>query len=116
MFNKCLLTLFSIVCLFSFGINAAETQGNANLMQNQIKHVVVLMLENRSFDNVLAWLYDKDHPPQNFIPSDSNQEYIGLSEDTLEQYTNTLKNSKGGYCLDMRADQGNPIGIFHIFL
>src|SRR5580700_1876743 len=43
----------------------------ANL--NQIDHVVVLMLENRSFDNVLGWLYDPANsapfnvePPPNF--------------------------------------------------
>ncbi len=29
-------------------------------MQEQIKHVVVVMLENRSFDNLLGWLYDTD--------------------------------------------------------
>jgi len=28
-----------------------------------IKHVVVLMLENRSFDSILGWLYDKDNKP-----------------------------------------------------
>jgi phospholipase C len=32
----------------------------ANL--NQIEHIVVLMLENRSFDNVLGWLYDPANP------------------------------------------------------
>ena len=39
-----------------------------------IEHVVVLMLENRSFDNVLGWLYDPQNnqppfnkqPPKNF--------------------------------------------------
>jgi phospholipase C len=29
---------------------------------NQIEHVVALMLENRSFDNVLGWLYDPGNP------------------------------------------------------
>lgn len=29
-------------------------------MREQIKHVVVVMLENRSFDNLLGWLYDTD--------------------------------------------------------
>jgi len=32
----------------------------ANL--KQIEHVVVLMLENRSFDNVFGWLYDPANP------------------------------------------------------
>jgi phospholipase C len=40
---------------------------------NKIKHIVVLMLENRSFDNLLGWLYDplndppfNQKPPKNF--------------------------------------------------
>jgi phospholipase C len=28
-----------------------------------IKHVVVVMFENRSFDNTLGWLYSGDTPP-----------------------------------------------------
>jgi phospholipase C len=38
----------------------------------QIEHVVVLMLENRSFDNILGWLYDPDksQPPFNPPPFD----------------------------------------------
>ena len=39
----------------------------ANL--KQIEHVVVLMLENRSFDNVFGWLYDPANPaPFNVAP------------------------------------------------
>ena len=30
----------------------------------RIKHIVVLMLENRSFDNLLGWLYDAEAPPR----------------------------------------------------
>jgi phospholipase C len=33
---------------------------------NRIEHIVVLMLENRSFDNLLGWLYD----PANQAPFD----------------------------------------------
>lgn len=36
---------------------------------NEIEHVVVLMLENRSFDNVFGWLYDPSNPaPFNIEP------------------------------------------------
>ena len=31
---------------------------------DNVEHVVVLMLENGSFDNLLGWLYDGDHPPR----------------------------------------------------
>ena len=35
----------------------------------QIEHVVVVMLENRSFDNLLGWLYDPSNPvPFNQTP------------------------------------------------
>jgi len=37
-----------------------------------IKHIVVLMFENRSFDNVLGWLYDSKNPPPR------NQSFEGL--------------------------------------
>lgn len=62
---------------------------------SEIKHIVVLMMENRSFDNVLAWLYTEEDPPHYFIPPETDPHYLGLSEKTLSQYTNTLKNSKG---------------------
>jgi phospholipase C len=28
----------------------------------KIEHIVVLMMENRSFDNVFGWLYDPANP------------------------------------------------------
>ena len=44
----------------------------------QVKNIVFLMLENRSLDNLLGWLYEKDPPPQNFFPSSSPKTYDGL--------------------------------------
>jgi phospholipase C len=42
----------------------------ANGPLSNIKHIVVLMLENRSFDNMLGWLYDPNNPfPYNQQPS-----------------------------------------------
>ena len=46
-------------------------------MQDKIDHVVVLMLENRSLDNVLGWLYG-DQQPQLFIGADTTAVYQGL--------------------------------------
>lgn len=41
----------------------------SNERLKQIKHIVVLMLENRSFDNMLGWLYDSGNPPPfNVVP------------------------------------------------
>ncbi|MEN2282094.1 alkaline phosphatase family protein [Algoriphagus sp. SE2] len=41
-------------------------------LQKNIKHIVVLMLENRSFDNLLGWLYYDEKPSD-------NQEFEGLN-------------------------------------
>ena len=49
----------------------------------EIKHIVYLMLENRSLDNVLGWLYDDKNPPVNFIPNITPScPYQGLKPDT----------------------------------
>ncbi|HJU55480.1 MAG TPA: alkaline phosphatase family protein [Pyrinomonadaceae bacterium] len=37
---------------------------NSNPQLNRINHIVVLMMENRSFDNVLGWLYDPANVPR----------------------------------------------------
>ena len=47
-----------------------------------IEHIVVLMMENRSFDNVLGWLYDAANaPPFDQVPA--GQVFDGLSGKTL---------------------------------
>lgn len=43
----------------------------------QVKNIVFLMLENRSLDNVLGWLYEQDNP-QNVYPPNSSKAYDGL--------------------------------------
>jgi phospholipase C len=49
----------------------------------QINHVVVLMLENRSLDNLLGWLYaDRDNRPPNNVPARSPTSYCGLVANT----------------------------------
>jgi len=45
-------------------------------LQKTIKHIVVLMLENRSFDNLLGWLYTDD-PPYDRPPA--GQHFEGLN-------------------------------------
>ena len=42
-----------------------------------IQHIVYLMLENRSLDNVLGWLYEND-TPLHFIPQNNTSAYNGL--------------------------------------
>lgn len=53
-----------------------------------IEHVVVLMLENRSFDSLLGWLYQQQAPSQ-FLPPGSKPTYDGLQSIDLAAFTNT---------------------------
>jgi phospholipase C len=56
------------------------TNGDGAL--NRIDHIVVLMMENRSFDNVLGWLYDPNNkPPFNKVPN--GQTFEGVSGKNL---------------------------------
>jgi phospholipase C len=55
----------------AFGSPAAASAGLAD-----IDHVVVLMMENRSFDNVVGWLYDSGSVP-------GGQSFDGLSGKVL---------------------------------
>lgn len=44
-----------------------------------IKHVVVLMLENRGFDHLMGWLYDEDERPHIFSHEGDERPFMGLS-------------------------------------
>lgn len=48
---------------------------------SKIKHIVYLMLENRSTDQVLGWLYDAANSPLVTIPEQSSPSYDGLNTD-----------------------------------
>ncbi len=50
-------------------------------MLNKIENIVVVMLENRSFDNVVGWLYDKENNPKKFIKPEASgpDHYDGLA-------------------------------------
>lgn len=56
-----------------------------------IEHIVVLMLENRSFDSMLGWLYQNDKP-EAFIPPTSGPPFRGLQSINLDNFTNTALN------------------------
>jgi phospholipase C len=47
----------------------------------QIKHIIVVMLENRSFDNICGWLYKPGvapAQPSQFLPAGTSSEFDGL--------------------------------------
>jgi phospholipase C len=62
-----------------------------------IQHIVYLMLENRSLDNVLGWLYEND-APLHFIPKENATPYNGLQ-------TGSYSNPDGN---------GNPVPVTQI--
>jgi len=46
----------------------------------QVKHIVAVMLENRSFDNMCGWLYRQGTPPSLYLPKGSDpQPFNGLN-------------------------------------
>ncbi len=63
----------------------------------QIQHVVVLMFENRSFDNLLGWLAaDSDYTPAQYLPNRPPFAYDGLKLDT---YSNCDPSVNGGHAV-----------------
>lgn len=100
--------LVTIIFSSLLGSITLSEASDGSIMQKEIKHVVVLMLENRSFDNVLAWLYSAENPPERYIPEGTERKYYGLSEDTLPLYTNTLTNSAGKVIFTCPPIKGIP--------
>jgi phospholipase C len=58
------------------------------MSMKNIEHVVVLMLENRSFDSLLGWLYEGDTPALNVPPAAKGDEFRGLHGVDLAKFTN----------------------------
>jgi phospholipase C len=72
---------------------------------SKIEHIVVLMLENRSFDNLLGWLYDPENaPPFHIVPED----FDGLYGKTLSNRTKDGRIVPVGKSTDSRGPQPNP--------
>ncbi|MCB0099047.1 MAG: hypothetical protein KDE46_25110, partial [Caldilineaceae bacterium] len=72
----------------------------------QIEHVVVLFLENRSFDNLLGWLYaDQNNQPAHNIPPRPTPVYEGLESG---KYFNARGDGSGAPVEVGRATTGWP--------
>jgi hypothetical protein len=75
---------------------------------NRIDHIVVLMMENRSFDNVLGWLYDEKNPPPR------NQTFEGVAGKNLSNPRsippdgNNVPVGKGTVMTDPYPDPNEP--------
>lgn len=62
------------------------------MSMNNIEHAVVLMLENRSFDMMLGWLYEHDQPAFNIPPAQPGDQYRGLQSVNSNDLINTALN------------------------
>jgi phospholipase C len=72
---------------------------------SKIEHIVVLMLENRSFDNLLGWLYDPaNDAPFNVVPAD----FDGLYGKNLSNRSPDGRVIAVGKTPDPRSPQPNP--------
>ena len=65
-------------------------------VKDKIKHIVVLMLENRSLDNVLGWLYAPDNRPQRNIPRENVPYFDGLVANSSHLWNSLTPESPDG--------------------
>ncbi|MEM7360429.1 MAG: alkaline phosphatase family protein [Pseudomonadota bacterium] len=85
---------------------------------NKIKHIVVLMLENRGFDNMAGWIYaDQQNKidPGKVIPPGSEPTYNGLLNQNNQGYDNTKwcpENNQAG-AKKLYAQYGTTKSTFH---
>lgn len=75
-----------------FDPSAAGAVNKFGMMIERIKHVVVIMLENRGFDSVLGYLYSPNDPPKQNIPPVKPNEppFHGLQFVDTKSLSNTL--------------------------
>ncbi len=71
-----------------------------------IKHIVYIMMENRSFDHVLGWLYKKDQPNLFLPPNTSPKIYQGLN--TGNYYNQDAQGNKH-YVTEIPDFSDNPV-------
>lgn len=82
----------------------------------QIEHVVYFMLENRSFDNLLGWLYDDANPPKRIIANADQKDlpFQGLKENTYyncfdnDSEKHYVKRGTGGSTDTPSSDPNEP--------
>lgn len=72
-----------------------------------IEHIIVVMFENRSFDNVLGWLYDPGNPDPPFNKVPAGQTFEGLTGVTLTNPWNG-KNYPPAHGTDMTMPNPDP--------
>ena len=80
-------TFTAIETLIPVDAEVAGQPGSMDFMRNKIEHVIYYMVENRSFDHVCGWLYDKKAPIKVIGPEGP---YRGVDPDFTNFYRGAL--------------------------
>ncbi|WP_428355622.1 hypothetical protein [Methyloprofundus sp.] len=88
-----------------------------NPMKKNIKKIVYVMFENRSFDTMLGWLYDgASNPKVNNIPPDPEVTFQGLTAELQKTFAQPIKYKieswENGTKDIVRGVQGNHFPCF----
>jgi phospholipase C len=75
-------------------VDRLSRRPEARMSLANIEHVVVLMLENRSFDSMLGWLYERDAPALNIPAAKPGDEYRGMQCVDPDKFLNTALNGR----------------------
>lgn len=76
-----------------------------NPMKQNIKKIVYIMFENRSFDTMLGWLYDgHPQPDVNNIPPGPELSFMGMTTDLQQEFAQPIK-----YRIEHWDDGDKPI-------
>ena len=87
----------------------ANTPGTMDFMRSKIKHVVYYMLENRSFDHVVGWLYEGEEKHVRVIgpkgPYDgANTKYFNLDTSNNNKKVHLSKYNDGTLSTDISLE------------
>lgn len=94
--------------------DAQATPGTIEFMQSKIKHVVYYVLESRSFDSVVGWLYDQTSDIH-WVGAPTGSTFEGASEtndnesaDGTKYYQNKYKGGDVGTGFNLDSPQLDP--------
>lgn len=86
-------SLFGIIPSQPIDIKKQKQPGTIDFMRKEIEHVVYYMVESRSFDNVLGWLYERGKKDGLNWVGNSKDGFRGLDS----SMSNTLPNGKQAF-------------------
>ena len=72
----------------------SPNDNNKTIGLSRLQHIVVLMLENRSFDQLCGLLYTAEHQPQRFFPADRTAPFNGYQNRFVTPRTRAISRGK----------------------